>query len=230
MRKAENSARASLVEFNLLVNKVTELENKQTLFIDHWTIASSDVLGNKRNNNGIIEEYNGSAWVVVAIVDGDIWFDSDDDTLSVYNNNVWTLIPLSTDSVYVDRTTNQQYAWSGTTMTSMTVPLTKASIESLIYSPKLLLTGTTINLAVAEVFDRFATPLTGSTTFTITNPILYKGFRIKLKGGSIPAQPFTGYTATWVLNSLNTDYDATNGSWLNCEVRDDSTITLFWGE
>lgn len=183
------------------------LENKQTLFIDYWQADEP-----------------------ITHLDGDIWFDSDDDTLSVYNNNVWTLIPLSTDSVYVDRTTNQQYAWSGTTMTSVTVPLTKASIESLIYSPKLLLTGTTINLAVAEVFDRFATPLTGSTTFTITNPILYKGFRLKLKGGSIPAQPFTGYTATWVLNSLNTDYDATNGSWLNCEVRDGSTITLFLGE
>ena len=183
--------------------RVANLENKQTLFIDYWkTTAPASPL------------------------DGDIWFDSDNDTLSVYNNGIWMLIPLSTDSVYVDRNTNQQYSWSGTTMTSMTVPLTKASIESLIYSPKLTVPALAINLALAEVFEK---ALTGATSFTITNPIKYKGFRIRLTGGSLNTDLFTGYTENWILNSLITDYVST-GSWLNCEIRESNNIHLFWGE
>ena len=115
-------------------------------------------------------------------------------------------------------------------MTSMTVPLTKASIEGLIYSPKLTLPALAIDLAVAEVFEK---ALTGATSFTITNPIKYKGFRLKLSGGSLNTDLFTNYNENWILNSSITDY-VSAGSWLNCEIREDiatvKQIYLFWGE
>ena len=100
-----------------LESKVTALENRQNLFIDHWTIASADVLGNKRNNNGVIEQYDGATWVVVTINEGDVWFDSEAPDLSVYNNAEWTIIPLSSESVYINRVDNISYVWTGSMMT-----------------------------------------------------------------------------------------------------------------
>lgn len=100
----------------------------------------------------------------------------------------------------------------------------------MIYSNRLLLVGTIIDLSVAEIFDRFETPLTGATTFTITNPKKYKGFRLKLKGGTLNTDLFSGYTENWIVSSLITDYNPTTGMWLNCEIREDNNIYLFWGE
>ena len=177
-------------------DRVIGLENKQTLFIDYWQINEP-----------------------LSPLDGDIWFDDDNIILYAYNNDIWLTIPFSTDSVYVDRNTNQQYAWNGSIFVSMTVPLTKSAIESLIYSDRLLLAGTEINLAVAEIFDRFETPLTGATTFTITNPKKYKGFRLKLKGGTLNTDLFNGYTENWILTSLITDYNPLVANYLVCEIR-----------
>lgn len=188
-------------ELQILEDKVLNLENRQTLFIDYWQVNTP-----------------------VEPLEGDLWFDNT--SLSVYNDNIWIIIPFSTDSVYVDRNTNQQYSYSGTEMISMTVPLTKGGIESLIYSPKLTIPALNIDLSVAEVFEK---ALSGATSFTITNPVKYKGFRIRLSGGSLNADLFTGYTENWILNSLITDYVST-GSWLNCEIREGNNIHLFWGE
>lgn len=107
-----------------LESKVTALENRQNLFIDHWTIASADVLGNKRNNNGVIEQYDGATWVVVTIEEGDVWFDSEAPDLSVYNNSTWVIIPLSSESVYINRVDNISYVWTGTMMTPASSVLT----------------------------------------------------------------------------------------------------------
>lgn len=188
-------------ELQILEDKVLNLENRQTLFIDYWQVNTP-----------------------MSPLEGDLWFDNT--SLSVYNNSVWILIPFSTDSVYVDRNTNQQYSYSGTEMISMTVPLTKGGIESLIYSPKLTIPALNIDLSVAEVFEK---ALSGTTSFTITNPVKYKGFRIRLSGGSLNDDLFTGYTENWILNSLITDY-VSAGSWLNCEIREGNNIHLFWGE
>ena len=188
-------------ELQILGDKVLNLENRQTLFIDYWQVDTP-----------------------VSPLEGDLWFDNT--SLSVYNNSIWIFIPFSTDSVYVDRNTNQQYSYSGTEMISMTVPVTKGGIESLIYSPKLTIPALNIDLSVAEVFEK---ALSGATSFSITNPVKYKGFRIRLNGGSLNADLFTGYTENWILNSLITDYVST-GSWLNCEIRESNNIHLFWGE
>ena len=191
-----------------LQDDILELQERQTNFVDYWDVLPSDPQ----------EEQ--------------VMYITDYQELSIYFNGEWLIIPPSSLSIYINRDTNVQYAWSGSAMVVMTVPLTKPGIENLIYVGKktLLSNETALDLAAFDVFDRFTNPLTGATAFTIANPKAYKPFRIKLKGGSIGEQPFTGYTATWALYALNTDYDAVNGNWLNCEIRDDATINLFWGE
>lgn len=184
--------------------RVSMLEEKQTLFID----------------------YKGDVDPISPEI-GFIWYEDSTNKLFAFNGVEFLEIPLSADSVYIDRTTNQQYTWSGTTLVTMSVPLTKSAIESLVYSPKLTIPVLDINLAVAEVFDK---TLTVATSFTISNPILYKGFRIKLTGGSLNTDLFTGYTENWILNSLITDYIAGSTNWLDCEIREGNNIYLFWGE
>lgn len=188
-------------ELQILGDKVLNLENRQTLFIDYWQVDTP-----------------------VSPLEGDLWFDNT--SLSVYNNSIWILIPFSTDSVYVDRNTNQQYSYSGSEMVSMTVPLTKVGIETLVYSPKLTIAALNIDLSFAEVFEKV---LTGATTFTISNPKNYKAFRIKLSGGSLNNPIFSGYTETWIASTLRTDY-VSAGSVLYCEIQEANKINLFWGE
>lgn len=79
------------------------------------------------------------------------------------------------------------------------------------------------------------TKLTGmgaNQVFTLNNAgiVLKKSFRLFITGGSIPTQPFTGYTAIWILNSLNTDYVPASTNILVGEVRAAGTIHLFWSE
>jgi hypothetical protein len=183
--------------------RVENLENRRTLFVDYWT--------------NIAPEFPN---------DGDIWFDTDFNALWCFYNNETLSMPLSSDSVYIERDTNRQFSWSGSAMVPMAVPLSKGGIESLIYSPKLTIPSYAIDLSVAEVFEK---ALSGATSFTINNPIKYKGFRIRLSGGSLNTDLFTGYTENWILNSLITDY-VSAGSWLNCEIRESNNIHLFWGE
>ena len=105
--------------------RVAALESKQTLFIDHWTLpyngVEDDIIGNKRNNDGVIEEYYeellDSMWLPVVIQEGDVWFDSEAPDLSVYNNAAWAIIPLSSESVYINRANNISYVWTGSMMT-----------------------------------------------------------------------------------------------------------------
>lgn len=200
----------------LLEARVAELENKQTLFIDYW-----------QDNEP------------VAPSEGDIWFDSNDEVLSVYNNNIWTLIPLSSDSIYVNRNDNVSYAWTGSAMVNTSAPLTKASIEALLTgeitshshynaAPRTSALATyAIDVSSAEIFTK---TLGSNSQFTITNPVLNKFFKLVITGGTLNADLFSGYTETWILNSLVTDYVPASSNILVCEIRSAGTIHLFWSE
>ena len=235
-----------------LESKVTTLENRQNLFIDHWTIASADVLGNKRNNNGVIEQYDGSAWVVVTIEEGDVWFDSEATDLSVYNNAAWTIIPLSSESVYINRVDNISYVWTGSIMTPASSVLSFATKEEAeagiseedVMSPKTTLDAINYNKLVRTIalpaFDIVLkdgddfTKLTGMGTnqaFTINSEglIIKKAFRLIITGGTLAVPTFTGYTVNWILTSLVTDYVPAKINYLICEIRSAGQIYCFWG-
>lgn len=212
-----------------LAARVAELEEKQTLFVDYWDVVPVDPQ----------EEQ--------------IMFVSADDELSIYFNAEWLIIPLSVSSIYVNRATNIQYAWSGSVMVALTFPLTKAAIEALltgqisshthaadatkldatkaavealVYTDKQTLAALNIDLATAEVFEK---TLTGATAFTISNPRNFKPFRLILTGGSLSVPTFTGYTVNWILTSLVTDYVNTISNVLWCEIRSAGQIYCFWG-
>jgi len=186
----------------LLEVRVAELENQRSLFIDYYQSATPS-----------------------SPAEGQIWYDTANKDLSVYTTE-WTLIPLSVDSIYVDITTNIQYRWNGSDMVALTIPLTKPTIEDLVYSAAQPVAATTIDLSLGEVFTK---TLTGATTFTITNPRNYKAFRLKLNGGSLNTPIFNGYTETFIASTLRGDYVST-GSVLHCEIQEANKINLFWGE
>ena len=188
----------------ILENKTAELEERQTLFIDYIGLTEPVK----------VEDY--------------VWYEDENKQLFICINDQWLPIPISENSIYIYRVTNEQFAWNGADLIPMTVPLTKPAIESLIYSPRVLLNNTTIDLAIGEIFDRFETPLTGATTFTITNPKKYKGFRLKLKGGTLNTDLFSDYTENWKIGNLITDYNAIAGMILNCEIQENNNIYLFW--
>jgi hypothetical protein len=187
----------------LLEVRVAELENQRSLFIDYYQSTTP-----------------------ATPAEGEIWYDTANKDLSVYENNGWVLIPLSVDSIYLKLATNEQYRWNGSDMVALTVPLTKTTIEDLVYSAAQAVTATTIDLSLGEVFTK---TLTGATTFTITNPRNYKAFRLKLSGGSLNTPIFSGYTETFIASTLRGDYVST-GSVLYCEIQSANVINLFWGE
>ena len=187
----------------LLEVRVAELENQRSLFIDYYQSTTP-----------------------VSPAEDQIWYDTTNKSLSIYESGVWFLIPLSVDSIYVDMVTNIQYRWNGSDMIALTVPLTKTTIEDLVYSAAQTLAATTIDLATGEVFTK---TLTGATTFTITNPRNYKAFRLKLSGGSLNTPIFSGYTETFIASTLRGDY-VSAGSVLYCEIQEANKINLFWGE
>jgi hypothetical protein len=188
-----------------LADRILALEERQTLFVDYWTSTLDGITP----------------------VDDGIWFDTNtNENLYIYLGGVWVELPLSTASVYIRRETNVQYGWSGSVMVELTVPLTKASIEALVYSAKLTLPALAIDLAVAEVFEK---TLTGATAFTISNPRNFKPFRLILTGGSLSVPTFTGYTVNWINTSLVTDYVNTITNVLWCEIRATGQIYCFWG-
>ena len=77
------------------------------------------------------------------------------------------------------------------------------------------------------------TKLTGMsslTTFTISNPIIKKDFRLVMSGGALSVPTFAGYTVTWLYNSLVSDYNPAITNYLWCEIRSAGKIYCFWGQ
>ena len=188
----------------LLELRVETLEERQTIVFDY---------------KGTVEP--------ISPIDEFIWFDENLNETFIWLNEIWLEIPMSTKSVYVDAPSGLRYAWSGSALIPTTVHLTKNDIENLIYVNPITLESFNIDLSIGEVFTK---SLTVPTTFTITNPITYKGFKLKLIGGTLNIDLFTDYTENWILNSLITDYDNTVENWLCCEIREDDNIYLYWGE
>lgn len=213
-----------------ITDLIDELQNRQTIFIDSW-----------------------GEFPPVGAVDEIIWFDSISNELWIKISGEWLELPLSEKSIYIKRSDNTQYAWNGAAMVTLTVPLTKATIEALltgeiashthaadanklnatkaaveafVYTDKQALAALNIDLATAEVFEK---TLTGATAFTISNARNFKPFRLILTGGSLSVPTFTGYTVTWILNSAVTDYVAGNTNYLWCEIRSAGQIYCFWG-
>ena len=96
---------ANDVEVSINTEKILELENKRTLFIDKWN------------------RYPHTADDICYFTGSGLYFFDGIDYLS---------IPLSADSVYIDRYTNTQYAWNGSNMVQMTFPLTKVGVEAVL--------------------------------------------------------------------------------------------------
>lgn len=158
---------------------------------------------------------------------GQTWFNNVD-TIKAWNGSTWNTIPIDFYKLYVKASISprETYTWSGSAMVAVSVPLTKPAVEALIYNGSIVPAALDINTASADVFVK---TLTGATSFTISNPILYKPFRITLTGGSLNATLFTGYTTNWILTSLITDYVNTVSNVLWCEVRSAGQVYCFWG-
>jgi hypothetical protein len=168
-----------------------------------------------------------------ALNDGEIGFQTSDNTLWCLKNDgdvlQWLSIPLSIYKLYINRNTNTNlvYGWSGSDMVAVSSPLTKVVIENLLYNGSIALSDLVIDLNAADVVTK---TIGNNTQFTITNPKLFKPFRLILTGGTLQVPTFNGYTATWMASTLVTDYVPTSSNVLYCEIRSAGTINLFWGE
>jgi len=196
-----------------LQDAILELQERQTIFVDYW-------------NTEPIEPIEEQVWLVIeGTTEG-----------YIYINGEWLELPLSEKSIYIKRSDNTQYAWNGVTMVTLTVPLTKATIEALltgsIYSHNhnvrsVVLAGYNIDMSLYDDFEKL--DCGANSQFTITNPILKKGFRMNLKGGTLQIPTFSGYTVNWILTSLVTDYVPAQNNYLWCEIRSAGQIYCFWG-
>ena len=196
-----------------LQNAVLELQERQTIFVDYW-------------NTEPVEPTEEQVWLVIeGTTEG-----------YIYINGEWLELPLSEKSVYIKRFDNTRYAWNGLEMVISAVPITKESIEALltgsIYSHdhnvrSVVLVDYNIDMALYDDFEKL--DCGANSQFTILNPILKKGFRLTIKGGTLLVPTFSGYTVNWILTSLVTDYVAGSSNVLWCEIRAVGQIYCFWG-
>lgn len=204
-------------------DRLDELSDRvyDVLFIDYWQVDSP-----------------------ASPLENEIWFNTTD-SIFVRIGSAWQTIfaplftPISTSKIYIKRSDNSGYAWSGSAMVAISAPLTKAIIESLLTgeitshthynaAPRTAALGAyAVDVSSAEIFTK---TLGSNSQFTITNPILNKFFKLVITGGTLNADLFSGYTETWILNSLVTDYVPASSNILVCEIRSAGTIHLFWSE
>jgi len=83
-------------------------------------------------------------------------------------------------------------------------------------------------LCLAEDFTKL-TGMASPTTFTISNPLLKKPFRLILSGGILAVPTFTGYTVSWIAGSLVTDYVPAKTNYLICEIMSAGQMYCFLG-
>ena len=197
---------AALAAAEQLANRVDYLEAHayDTLWIDFWQVGQP-----------------------TATAVGQVWFNTTD-TIKAWNGTVWNVIPIDFYKLYVKASVapREVYAWSGSAMVSVSVPLTKPAVEALIYNGTDTSGAGNIDLAIKDIFTR---TVGTNQQYAILNPILYKPFRLILTGGTLNATLFTGYTSNWILTSLQADYVPANTNYLWCEIRSAGQIYLFWG-
>ena len=158
---------------------------------------------------------------------GQVWFNTTD-TIKAWDGALWNVIPIDFYKLYVKASVpaREVYAWSGSAMVSVSVPLTKPAVEALIYNGTDTVGAGNIDLAIKDIFTR---TVGTNQQYAILNPILYKPFRLILTGGTLNATLFSGYTSNWILTSLQADYVPANVNYLWCEIRSAGKIYLFWG-
>ena len=197
---------AALAAAEQLATRVDYLEAHayDTLWIDFWQVGQP-----------------------TATAVGQVWFNNVD-TIKAWNGTVWNVIPIDFYKLYVKASVapREVYAWSGSAMVSVSVPLTKPAVEALIYNGTDTSGAGNIDLAIKDIFTR---TVGTNQQYAILNPILYKPFRLILTGGTLNATLFTGYTSNWILTSLQADYVPANVNYLWCEIRSAGQIYLFWG-
>lgn len=128
------------------------------------------------------------------------------------------------DNFYIIDVATPDYWWDGNTRQEL-----EGSKIDIYNTPirKIPVANNDINVKSGEIFT--ATCGT-SNVFTINNPMLYKGFKLLLTGGTLNSQLFAEYTTHWILSSEVTDYVPANVNILVCEIRSDNNIYVFWGE
>jgi dGTP triphosphohydrolase len=85
--------------------------------------------------------------------------------------------------------------------------------------------GNNINILLAEDFEKNCTT---NQSFSISNPILRKAFRLKLTGGNLIVSFFTGYTVHWIAGSSLEDYTSGLNNYLYCEIRSNGNVYCFF--
>lgn len=257
----------------LLEARVAVLENiaLDVLYIESWTLESAIQAPTEVGVYALT--YTGADELVVSKV-----FVSNE---SLQWEELVDYLPdrNARNRVFINRATNRQFSWSGTTMVALTVPLFFASQEdaetgtenskvmtalrvnqAITYGipnksfAGLNTTSKTVQGAINETFDgifnraprvialgagnnidvaageSFTKTCGTNQAFTISNPIVGKQFDLTMTGGTLAVPTFTGYTSTWILNALVTDYVATSSNILVCKITGVNTIKLFWTE
>ena len=197
---------AALAAAEQLATRVDYLEAHayDTLWIDYWQVGQP-----------------------TATAVGQVWFNNID-TIKAWDGALWNVIPIDFYKLYVKASVapREVYAWSGSAMVSVSVPLTKPAVEALIYNGTDTAGAGNIDLAIKDIFTR---TVGTNQQYAILNPILYKPFRLILTGGTLNATLFSGYTSNWIVTSLQADYVPANTNYLWCEIRSAGKIYLFWG-
>lgn len=312
-----------------LSDKVDTLEQNayDVLWLDYW---GDDVAGQDKIEGYIYaqQQYDAENGIYIPLSVEAIYTVVNDTLLEIMGANT---IPIPHTRIYIDRTTNLQYSWSGSIMVALTVPLVFAKntdpnnevelanptedtkvitvlsafkgfkfwlantvlstlnttakniigaineliptatnqgsfINSLTEKSSLVdadefivmdsadsnkakkhsksnlkiamlnqtprtvaLSAFDIDMALGEDFTKL-TGMGSNQTFTISNPIIKKKFRLFLTGGTLAVPTFTGYTTTWMASTAVTDYVPANTNVLYCEIRSAGTLNLFWGE
>lgn len=172
----------------------------------------------------------------VAPVNDDLWYQSVTNVLYYRESGAWYEIEIRLDTIYIKATDASTYYYNGLIMIALGAVLTKAAIEALltgsIYSHNhnvrsVVLAGYNIDMSLYDDFEKLDCGV--NSQFTISNPILKKGFRLTIKGGTLLVPTFSGYTVNWALNSLVTDYVPAQNNYLWCEIKSASQIYCFWG-
>lgn len=164
-------------------------------------------------------------------LENELWYDTVNHDLAVYDGNNWLAIDLEYGKIYVnvDSTSdevNATYRYNGLTLILIGKPITREIVESLTAVRTVNMAAYDVDMSAGEDFTKVCA---AGSAFTISNPIIKKPFRLFLTGGTLAATLFTGYTSNWILTSLQSDYVPANNNVLWCEIRSAGQIYLFWG-
>lgn len=240
--------------------EVLEEHTYDTLWIDYWQVETPAIVADKYWYDTVHSVYycDGVEWLEIygdntlPLSQTKFYIKKSDNTTYAWSGTA--MVPTSAPLIFA----SQAEAESGTEDTKIMTALKVA--QSFVYNvvnktfTGLSTTSKTIQGAINESWDgifnreprviplgvgnnidlsageKFTKTCGANQAFTITNPIVGKFFYLTITGGTLAASTFTGYTTTWILNALVTDYVPASTNILVGEVRAAGTIHLFWSE